>query len=93
MPGGQICFPDPIWRVLTRYDFEAWFKASIQNLGLEPSLYSLHTFCTGGIQKLLLAEPNTTLSQGVTDHDSDAIWVYADVLPERRLGCVHETCF
>ena len=80
------------WTIMTRHDFKNFFKYKIGSLGLNPGNYSLHGLRHGGIQECLLAEPNVALCQVATDHQSDAIRVYANVPVERRLHIAAAVC-
>jgi hypothetical protein len=41
-----------------RHKYEFWFKIRLRNMGLDPSLYTLHGSRQAGIQERFLAEGN-----------------------------------
>ena len=73
------------WVPMTKGDYVPFFKFRLKQMNLNPDNYGLHGFRHGGVQQCLLAEPNLGLVQVASDHRSDAILVYANVPPERRM--------
>jgi hypothetical protein len=43
---------------VVRHKYDFWFKIRLRNMGLDPSLYTLHGSRQAGIQERLLAEGN-----------------------------------
>ena len=80
VPDGNGAF-----KVLLRHKFDKWFKQRLQNMNLDPALYTLHGFRHAGIQEHLLAEGNLALCKLSSDHSSDAILEYSHIPAERRL--------
>ena len=70
---------------VVRHKFDFWFKTRLRNMGLDPSLYTLHGFRHAGIQECLLAEGNLALCKLTSDHSSDAIMEYSHIPADRRL--------
>ena len=65
---------------------ERWFSGRVAAMGLDPDRYLLHGFRHGGIALALSVEPNLALVKLQSAHLSDAIWVYSQVDPRRRLA-------
>lgn len=74
------------WRLLLKRDMERWFSGRVAAMGLDPDRYLLHGFRHGGIALALSVEPNLALVKLQSAHLSDAIWVYSQVDPRRRLA-------
>ena len=72
--------------VVQRHKYDWWFKLRLQNMGVNPKLFTLHGFRHAGIQECLLAEGNLALCKLTSDHSSDAILEYAFIPPNRRLA-------
>jgi hypothetical protein len=70
---------------VVRHKYDFWFKTRLRNMGLDPSLYTLHGFRHAGIQECLLAEGNLALCKLSPDHSSDAILEYSHIPADRRL--------
>ena len=72
-------------RPVVRHKFEAWFNRRLNEMGADPSLYTLHGWRHGGIQQVLLSEENLALAKLTSDHSSDVILEYSNVPADRRL--------
>ena len=93
--GVSNCGPDtPIFQIpnnsgkfvpITRAKFNNWFRLRLTQMGVDASLYTLHSFRHGGIQQTLLSESNYALCRLSSDHSSDAIMEYSQIPPNRRL--------
>ena len=73
------------WVPVYRRKFDLWFRARLQQMGADPTKYTLHAFRHGGIQEVLLAESNYALCRLSSDHSSDAIMQYSELPASRRL--------
>jgi hypothetical protein len=49
------------WRPLVKYEFNAWFRCRISQMGLDETRYFVHGFHHGSLVLALLHEPNVTL--------------------------------
>ena len=74
------------WRLLLKSDVSRWFSGRISAMGQNVERYLLHGFRHGGIALALSVEPNLALVKLQSAHLSDAIWVYSQVDPHRRLS-------
>ena len=71
---------------LKKSEYLGWFKARLTEMGLDASLYGIHSFRHGSVQEALLQESNKALVQLASDHSSEAIMGYAQIPPDRRMS-------
>ena len=72
------------WRILIKSEFNTWFKWRLGQMALDPEKYSIHGFRHGAVSLAISEEPNLALVRLATDHNSEAIWAYAQVDAARR---------
>ena len=72
------------WKTMVKSTFVSWFRGRLAQMGLEPEKFSAHSFRHGSVSLAIAEEPNLALVRLATDHNSDAIWAYAQVEAAKR---------
>ena len=80
----QLPSEDGTWTPLVKYQFLAWFRGRLADMGLDPAAFSVHGFRHGSIQLAILHQGNMTLIRLHSNHLSDAIMCYANIDPAKR---------
>lgn len=73
------------WRPLVKYEFVAWFRKRLTDMGVDPEMTFVHGFRHGGISLCMKEEQNLALVKISSNHLSDAIFSYSFLPPEDRL--------
>ena len=80
----QLPRADGTWRPLVKYEFNRWFRARVEDMGLDPARFLVHGFRHGSIALAMLKQNNVTLIRLHSNHISEAIFCYSNVDPAKR---------
>ena len=78
------------WAPLTKPPVDKLFKAQLARMGLDPSMFSLHSFRHGGLQDGMAANVPISYLRLHSDHKSEAIQAYLHLPVEKRVCVAQE---
>ena len=73
------------WKPMVKYQYLAWFKARLAQMGLPSHRYHIHGWRHGSVAAALALVENTSLVRVASDHISDALFTYSNIDPVHRM--------